>query len=171
MDNMQCSSSAMGGCSVVRDSAVVCHRGCGCRRGCAVQSQEGAVSQWVQTVFVGDLQHRRGRVQCTAVGACSAVGGHRAQCRGCSDMPCAHGGGAVQCPSGSTHRAVLCSPVVGGAGPRSVVQHSHTPSGCQVLGTQVEIAAQGGWCVKEQPSCVWHSAGSRGAGGSWAWGC
>lgn len=63
-ERVQCSAEQCGGAPQ------------GMRWGCAVQSQEGAVPQWVQAVFGEGLQRRHWRVQCTAMGACSAVEGH-----------------------------------------------------------------------------------------------
>lgn len=80
---------AMGGYSVVPQAMQLSVGLCSAVTG-GCSATAGAGSVW------GHVQCRRGRVQCTAVGACSATGGHRAQCRGCSAMPCAHEwGGAV----------------------------------------------------------------------------
>lgn len=93
-----------------------------------------------------------------------------AQCRGCSDMLCV-GGLQYSAPAGSTHRAVPCSLGRGSWALQCCAAPSHPKEWVPGAEDTSREYMQGGWYVKEQPCCVWHSAGSRGAGGSWAWSC
>lgn len=144
----------------------------GMRWGCAVQSLEGAVPQWVQAVFGEGLQR--------SVGGCSLLPwGHAVPSRDTAQHSAGDavtcyvcGGVAVRCPSGEHSQGSAMQPWRRRSWAlQCCAAQSHPQEWVPGAGDTGREYMEGGWGVKEQPCCVRLSADSRGAGGSWAQSC